>query len=94
MTKTDATGSDDVIAALDEAIALCGGAKAFVERIHVASSSPGMWRRRRSVPADHCPSIERETGGKVRCERLRPSVDWGYLRTSTNVGSAEGTQQG
>ncbi|MBB2485423.1 helix-turn-helix domain-containing protein [Mitsuaria sp. WAJ17] len=83
-----------MVAALDEAIALCGGAKAFVERIHVASSSPAMWRRRQSVPADHCPSIERETGGKVRCERLRPKVDWGYLRKSSPVQLAEGAQQG
>ncbi len=27
-------------------------------------------------------NIERETGGKVRCESLRDDVDWGYLRTS------------
>lgn len=25
-------------------------------------------------------NIERETGGKVLCEDLRPDVDWGYLR--------------
>jgi len=24
--------------------------------------------------------IERESGGKVRCEELRPDVDWAYLR--------------
>lgn len=29
-----------------------------------------------------CINIERETDGFVRCEDLRPDVDWGYLRTS------------
>lgn len=27
-------------------------------------------------------ALERETGGRVRCEDLRPDVDWNYLRTS------------
>lgn len=34
----------------------------------------------RPVPAEHCPLIERATSGKVRCEELRPDVDWTYLR--------------
>ena len=32
-----------------------------------------------------CINIERETAGAVRCEDLRPDVDWAYLRgTSKN----------
>lgn len=27
-------------------------------------------------------SIEKESGGKVRCETLRPDVDWQYLRNT------------
>ena len=27
-----------------------------------------------------CINIERESGRKVRCEDLRPDVDWAYLR--------------
>lgn len=27
-------------------------------------------------------NIERESGGRVRCEELRPDVDWAYLRKS------------
>lgn len=31
-------------------------------------------------------NVDRETGGKVPCEALRPDVDWAYLRsTSTHV---------
>jgi DNA-binding transcriptional regulator YdaS (Cro superfamily) len=35
------------------------------------------------VPAAHCPSIERATKGAVRCEDLRPDVDWAVLRNSS-----------
>ena len=34
----------------------------------------------RQVPAERCPAIERATGGAVRCEDLRPDVEWGVLR--------------
>lgn len=36
----------------------------------------------RVVPAERCPAIERATGGAVRCEELRPDVDWSALRTA------------
>lgn len=32
------------------------------------------------VPAERCPAIERATGGELRCEDLRPDVDWAVLR--------------
>ena len=39
------------------------------------------WRNGiRPVPAERCPAIERATGGVVRCEDLRPDVDWAVLR--------------
>lgn len=38
---------------------------------------------KRRVPADRCPSIERATDGAVRCEELRPDVDWQYLRQTS-----------
>ena len=28
-------------------------------------------------------NIERESGGAVRCEDLRPDVDWAYLRSTS-----------
>lgn len=36
--------------------------------------------------ADLCISIERESAGVVKCEVLRPDVDWAYLR-ATNCDS-------
>ena len=40
------------------------------------------WLKNR-VPADYCPLIERETaalGKTVRCEELRPDIEWSVLR--------------
>ncbi|MBO9647381.1 MAG: helix-turn-helix domain-containing protein [Variovorax sp.] len=69
--------------ALEEAICIAGGASALASRIGVATSAPGMWKRRRSVPAEHCPAIERETG--VTCERLRAGVAWDVLRRNAAI---------
>lgn len=33
-------------------------------------------------------NIERETRGQVRCEDLRPDVDWGYLRSTCQAPDA------
>ena len=35
---------------------------------------------KRTIPANHCPTIERATKGAVRCEQLRADVDWAILR--------------
>lgn len=66
--------------ALERAIEKAGGVSALASRIGVAASAPSMWKARRNVPAEHCPSIERETG--VRCEELRPDVAWDILRNA------------
>jgi DNA-binding transcriptional regulator YdaS (Cro superfamily) len=39
----------------------------------------------RRVPADRCPAVERATDGAVRCEEMRPDVDWAYLRGTVAV---------
>ncbi|MNL62285.1 hypothetical protein D3C87_1862940 [compost metagenome] len=41
-----------------------------------ASEKP---KRRRQVPAEWCPLIERATGGAVLCEDLRPDIAWEVL---------------
>ncbi len=33
--------------------------------------------------------IEKASGGKVRCEALRPDVDWAYMRRSVPRASSE-----
>jgi len=73
---------DNGMEALEEAIAVAGGVGALANRIGVPKSAPSMWRLRKSVPAEYCPAIERETG--VRCERLRAGVAWDVLRMQTS----------
>ncbi|WP_095065337.1 YdaS family helix-turn-helix protein [Pseudomonas sp. Irchel s3f19] len=29
-------------------------------------------------------SLDRETGGAIRCEDMRPDIDWAYLRNTRN----------
>lgn len=43
----------------------------------VSKASVSRWKREQ-VPAELCPDIEAITG--VRCERLRPDVNWSVLR--------------
>ncbi len=38
------------------------------------------WIKAGRVPAEHCPSIERITGGAVTCEELNDRVDWAAIR--------------
>lgn len=55
--------------------------KDFADALGVPPPLLSQWRTGvRPVPAERCPSIERETGGAVTCEELRPDVEWGYLR--------------
>lgn len=69
---------------LDKAIEVMGGdgeggGAALANAIGVSAQLVSFWRKNR-VPAEHCPAIERATGGKVKCEDLRPDVPWGVLR--------------
>lgn len=58
---------------------------AFAELLGVSQSALWQWGLPdRKVPAEHCPAIERLTKGQVRCEELRPDVDWAVLRQLAN----------
>lgn len=39
----------------------------------------------RKPNAGLCIQIERETGGEIRCEELRPDIDWGWIRGSSHA---------
>ena len=64
--------------ALSRAIDIAGGQRALGEKCGVWQSAVSNWRVRGTVPAEHCPLIERATG--VTCEELRPDVQWSVLR--------------
>ena len=49
----------------------------------IATPTVNQWvKQKRPIPAERCPTIEKATNGAVRCEDLRPDVDWAYLRNS------------
>jgi DNA-binding transcriptional regulator YdaS (Cro superfamily) len=70
-----------VVHPIDEAAEIVGSQEALGHELGVSKSAVNQWKLPgRKVPADKCPAIERLTAGKVRCEKLRPDVDWAYLR--------------
>lgn len=68
--------------AMNKAIEYFGSQAAMARELELAQQVVNNWIRRGRVPADYCPSIERATKGAVRCEDLRPDVDWAYLRAT------------
>jgi DNA-binding transcriptional regulator YdaS (Cro superfamily) len=68
--------------ALQKAVEVVGSQVALAAALGVRQGHVWKWLNTavEGVPAKYCPSIERVTGGKVRCEELRPDVDWAYLR--------------
>lgn len=79
--------------ALRKSIEVLGGQSALAESIGVVPQVVNNWVRRGNVPAEHCPGIEKATSGEVRCEDLRPDVDWQYLRGTTTVPPAPTIEQ-
>lgn len=64
---------------IESAIEKLGSVAALARGLQVTSQAVCFWRdEKRKIPADKCPEIEKLTG--VRCEALRPDVDWAYLR--------------
>ena len=60
---------------LNRAIRVVHGAVRLADAIGEKPSTVGNWHRR-GVPLDKCALIEAATDGAVRCEDLRPDVDW------------------
>jgi len=60
-----------------------GDNKELARAVGVSQVNVSLWKTgARQVPAERCPAIERATNGAVRCEDLRPDVDWGFLRAT------------
>ena len=84
--------------ALSEAVKIAAGQSALADKLSALAPSPvsqaRVWNwvnRDQRAPAEMCPLIERLTG--VACERLRPDVDWGYLRSESTPATARKTKQ-
>ena len=66
---------------VQRAVLITGGVTKLAKEVNVTPPAVSQWISGiRRVPAERCPAIERATGGAVRCEDLRPDVDWGVLR--------------
>jgi DNA-binding transcriptional regulator YdaS (Cro superfamily) len=68
---------------IEKAIRLVGTAADLGRMVNVSRAMVSQWLYRiRPVAAERCPAIERATNGQVRCEDLRPDIDWAVLRNS------------
>ena len=70
--------------ALQRAADLCGGASVLAGLLGVSVQVVSNWRGR-GVPASRCPMIERATLGQVKCEELRPDIEWAVLRGKRGI---------
>lgn len=58
-----------------------GAKSALARALDVDPQLVGQWASGiRPVPAERCIEVEKATGGRVRCEDMRPDVDWAFLR--------------
>ena len=74
---------------LNEYLSKPGKAADLARSIGVSAVLVSQWKTLiRPIPAERCPEIEKATGGAVRCEELRPDVDWAYLRKSSSKATA------
>lgn len=68
---------------IKKAVEAVGNIATLARHLHVTPPTVHQWISGvRPIPAERCPQIERATGGAVRCEDLRPDVDWAVLRSS------------
>lgn len=65
--------------ALVRAISLFETQVALAARLEVEPMTISQWKKR-GVPEARCPDIEEATQGRVRCEELRPDVEWIRVR--------------
>jgi DNA-binding transcriptional regulator YdaS (Cro superfamily) len=68
--------------AIERACATVGGQANLARAVGVGPQQVWQWcYGYRRVPAERAILIERATAGAVRCEEIRPDVDWGVLRS-------------
>jgi DNA-binding transcriptional regulator YdaS (Cro superfamily) len=70
------------MSALEQACKAFGGSNKLASALGREKASISRWKKER-VPAEFCPDIERLTG--VRCEELRPDVNWSVLRKAPRL---------
>ncbi|WP_175784622.1 YdaS family helix-turn-helix protein [Burkholderia ambifaria] len=76
--------TSDRQAELRAAVRLAGGASAIAEHLGLSRGAIYDFIRRGNFSPEHCPEIEKFSGGKVKCEILNTTVDWAYLRSAAH----------
>lgn len=71
---------------VERACRLAGGQAAVARNFGIKPPSVSQWCAKGWVPLDRCVDLEKLTG--VRCEELRPDVDWAYLRGTEKAEAA------
>ena len=66
---------------IKHAAKIVGSQSKLARELNVSKGRISQWLTE-PIKADYCPTIERLTAGAVRCEDLRPDVDWAYLRAT------------
>ena len=76
------------MSALVEAVRILGSQSALARACGVKQGHVWAWLNREgyAVPLESCPDVERATRGAVRCEALRPDVDWLRDAAGTVIG--------
>ena len=75
-----------------EAAEVVGGQAALARKLGVAPPTINQWANgTRPIPAERCPEIEAATG--VRCEDLRPDVNWSVLRGTPVIAPTDKAQE-
>jgi DNA-binding transcriptional regulator YdaS (Cro superfamily) len=68
--------------ALTKAIDLLGGVVATANALGVSKAVVSNWKKR-GVPVEYCPTLEKLTARQIRCEELNGSIDWAVLRETS-----------
>ncbi|OGB26209.1 MAG: hypothetical protein A3I66_00725 [Burkholderiales bacterium RIFCSPLOWO2_02_FULL_57_36] len=63
---------------LERAIDISGGMTKLARSLELTGHATIYQWKKKQVPAEYCPDIERLTG--IQCEDLRPDVNWAVLR--------------
>jgi DNA-binding transcriptional regulator YdaS (Cro superfamily) len=66
---------------IKKACSIAGGQAALARILSVSPPTVNQWiTGNRPIPLERCIEIEKATERQVRCEELRPDLDWAYLR--------------
>lgn len=72
---------DSAAAPIRRACAVIGSQSELARAVGVTNSMVSQWcTGARPLPLDRAIAIERETGGAVTVEELRPDIDWQVIR--------------